>query len=154
MSEDTTAPRALIAAFAERMEAKLATNDRKPPWRDEALFVLLNHLRDEVDELLLAIIAHHADGDPLEEVALEADEVALLSMMVWDWMCHPIAHDGRGRELSDDDDTLPCGCPRVIRDAMVCGSVKAHANPFDVYTGLWCDCACHQVTEGSVGDDH
>ena len=153
MSEKPPAPRALIAAFAERMEAKLATNDHKPPWRDEALLVHLNHLRDEVDELLVAIIAHRVDGDPLEEVALEAADVALLAMMVWDWVCKPMPHDGRGREVvEDDDDMMPCGCSRDIRHAMVCGGIKAQADPFVPFTGPWCTCACHREVEGSRND--
>lgn len=56
-------------------------------------------------------------------------------------------------ELAEDDDDppLPCGCPRAIRDPMVCGAIKAHANPFVPYREPWCECGCHQVIE-SEGD--
>lgn len=58
-----------------------------------------------------------------------------------------------GYETDDDDDPpLACGCLRVIRDALVCGAIKAHANPFAVYDGPVCDCACHRVVEGLASD--
>ena len=90
-------PRKLITAFADVMEAKLSTNDEKPAWRDEALLVHLNHLRDEVSELLVAIIGCVHDGDPMEDVTSEAADVALMAMIVWDTLGKQVRHDGRGR---------------------------------------------------------
>ena len=53
----------------------------------------------------------------------------------------------------NDDDTMPCGCSRVIRNAMVCGGIKAGANPFVVYDGPDCACACHRVIESEGSNE-
>lgn len=76
--------RPLIQAFAEAMEAKLASNDAvKGEWRDEPTMPLLRALRGEVTELADAISAYYL-GQSADVVLAEAADVALYALMIAD----------------------------------------------------------------------
>ena len=75
-------PRECIMEFAVDMEKKLRVNDGvKPDWREQENSELLNHLKQEVDEL-----SDEFDSEPpvIGLARYEATDVALIAMMLWD----------------------------------------------------------------------
>lgn len=65
-----------VARFAQLMERRLRANDHKGGWRGDTPHALLRRLREETDELYLAITA--------EDVGNEAADVANFAMMIAD----------------------------------------------------------------------
>lgn len=105
-------PRAIIRAFAQAMERKLAANDGvKGDWRSIPWPVLLTHLNSEVGELRDALTAAFVnaanmtpDGeslifvpDDVQAVLMEAADVALYALMLADRVGALPPTDERGR---------------------------------------------------------
>jgi NTP pyrophosphatase (non-canonical NTP hydrolase) len=70
-----------VKAFAEIMERELKANDRKPGWKHDDPTALLVRLREEADELEMALTP------PVEraaQIAKEAADVANFAMMIAD----------------------------------------------------------------------
>lgn len=90
-------PRAIIRHFAAAMERKLAANDGvKGGWRAESHRDLLRHLDSEVAELHEAVKAYYR-GLPVDDLLMEACDVALLAMMISDKYGALPVTDERGR---------------------------------------------------------
>jgi len=80
--------------MAEAMQAKLEANAEKKGWPSEdgkgwtsstcTHLFLLKKLREEVGELRLAVRLYKAKAAPLEDVRLEAADVANIAMMIVD----------------------------------------------------------------------
>lgn len=90
-------PRAIIRHFAAAMERKLAANDGvKGGWRADSHRDLLRHLRSEVAELHQAVKEYYR-GLPVDDLLMEAADVALLALMLADKYGALPLTDERGR---------------------------------------------------------
>ena len=109
-------PRAIIRHFAAAMEAKLAANDGvKGGWRaattqaDMRRWKALRHLkalREEVDELedaliRMASLRREADAEQVQNILLEAADVANYAMLIADVVGALPPTDERGRAVKE-----------------------------------------------------
>lgn len=93
----TPAPRAVLVDFAQALEATISRNDHKPDWVREPQQTLVDKLREEVAELEHELrVADEAPGST-PRVALEALDVALCALMLWDRARGAAASQNRGR---------------------------------------------------------
>ena len=146
-------PRPMVQAFAQRMEVALQAGDGEPHTALHARLAALLRAANNVsgamaDATTVGFLGWDGERTLAEAVISACVDVAVRAM----WLADDV-RPLEVQEAADDDDTMPCGCSRIIRHAMVCGGIKAHANPFVPFTGPWCDCACHRVIEGSVESD-
>ncbi len=77
--EPPVIPRPIVVAFSVEMERKLRFNDHKGGWQDDTLMALLGRLREETNELQVAI-----GGGSAEEVLDEAADIANFALMIAD----------------------------------------------------------------------
>jgi len=84
-----------VIAMANAMQEKLEANAEKKGWPSEGgkrgwkppfctHQFLLSKLREEVEELHIAVMLHRAEHAPLSDVLLEAADVANIAMMIAD----------------------------------------------------------------------
>src|SRR3954470_6359424 len=119
--EEQLTPRPEVAAYAQRMEAKLRAHDDRPGWKTTPPAALFSHLLEEVCELGFAIGYRPVTllllmGDSLRKVPVptrvtlpmiadEAADVGNMSMMVAD-ACGalPAPLPRQPEPIADDDD--------------------------------------------------
>jgi len=84
-----------VIAMADAMQEKLEANADKKGWPSEGgkrgwkqpactHQFLLRKLREESEELALAVMLYKVEGAPLNDVRLEAADVANIAMMIAD----------------------------------------------------------------------
>jgi len=84
-----------VIAMAKAMQEKIDKNNHKDNWPNQDGIrgwlqpvcthqFILNKLREECEELHLAVMLHKAEDAPLDDIRLEAADVANIAMMVAD----------------------------------------------------------------------
>ncbi len=68
-----------VLAFAHLMEQQLRANDHKPGWKNDRPKPLVDRLREETEELIVAILDHGP-----EQIGKEAADVANFALMIAD----------------------------------------------------------------------
>jgi NTP pyrophosphatase (non-canonical NTP hydrolase) len=90
-----------VVWFADHMERKLRDNDHKGGWSDSDPFLLLEHLKEEVDELDEAVESYMQDPyknlELMNRVIDEAADVGNMAMMVADVMNKQVAVTGSSK---------------------------------------------------------
>jgi hypothetical protein len=82
--EELQVVREPIRWFATKMESELRANDHKGGWSDCNIWWLLSRLREEVDELEVAMHMATAGDIGWDEVIAESADVANFAMMIAD----------------------------------------------------------------------
>ena len=94
--------RETIQVFAEAMEKKLQRDDHlKSAWETDSMFILVDQLTEERDELIDAFSTYQATANDPDGKALmlECCDVALQAMMIFSQV-HPLSrHNRRGRPV-------------------------------------------------------
>lgn len=84
VGDEVVGPRDPLAWFAQEMERRLRVNDHKPGWEDLTDAWLLHRLRQETQELTLALASFKGQPARAYAVIEEAADVANFAMMVAD----------------------------------------------------------------------
>lgn len=82
-SSESSPTEAYVEAYARLMELKLSQNRHKgdrDAWKEDEVMALVNRVREEWIELLVAIVEK---SSPME-IALEAADIGAMAMMVAD----------------------------------------------------------------------
>ena len=92
-----------VRSFALAMEEQLQANDHKPGWQGDSCYSLFVRLREEADELLMALRDH---GD----VQKEAADVANFAMMIADnWSRKDGFRQRFAAARAESGDNMPMG---------------------------------------------